>query len=443
MKKPLITFLTLSSILLTAPTTILAKSKRGTESGGGGDAIVQNGKLVMRDFVIDNEELLEIENNMSFLLQYPEVKEVIMKIGSQHPRFAASIIKELMKVKYLLTDKELSVLAPQSTSLSGINAEIQIAIRYEDDVIISKPAFDKLENKAFILIHEALHGLLDSNRGPAHHARIRKIVKYLENNLESIDFNEFDKLLKDNKFNEIQDRPYSRYVIETPFSFSSYSNALFDEETSLNLRCAQADSIAHNFPSKSGYQSFTVKYENSIDLPRLELTNQLTEFVGVDCKNFKAPFLENHPKYSLNLKYGVLYSLSVDVSSLKEKTATKEESILIESERRGLFAKKSITAESNWECNVNANKLSEYNALLSTGKRYLEFYKSFNKIKTNTPSEEKFLNIFKNFQENYEKKETLQDYVNYFLDNQEKFEQRLELLNDNHKKCQEAGFRKR
>lgn len=188
----LFTCLSISSLALAAKVI-------GAGSGGGGDAIMVDGKPVIRD-VLGQLELISVENNIDFIQKIPGFSVLMERIAKVNPFFATQIILDLTGVTFYLSEKDLPLLPYGQTTMSGnIEAEVQLASRTGNDVILA-PKFFKNEFTKFTLIHEALHGILENNFGPAHHQRIRNIVGYLYKNQSNLKKEDLEIILSKNNF---------------------------------------------------------------------------------------------------------------------------------------------------------------------------------------------------------------------------------------------------
>lgn len=201
-------FITLGLSVLLLSSSVFAKT--GAETGGGGDAVVINGKLVIRD-VIAQKSVSIIENNIEFLQSVKGFKTLIESIAKVNPEFASSIILDLSNVKFYLSASDLPLLPYTQTTMAGeVAADVQLASRTGDDVILA-PQFLENDYTNYTLIHESLHGLLKNNAGPAHHQRVRNIVKYLYANQGSLTAEGLNEVLKKNNYAEFGARK-DKYV---------------------------------------------------------------------------------------------------------------------------------------------------------------------------------------------------------------------------------------
>lgn len=193
----------LSALILTSTGALAAK--KGAETGGGGDAVIINGKAVLRDLVL-NDELTTVENNIEFLKSIKGFKVLIESIAKVNPDFAADIVIDLAKASIHLASTDLPLLNYGTTTMpGGIAADIQLADRTGDDIVIA-PKFFENEFSKYTLIHEALHGLLSNNAGPAHHQRIRNIVNYLYTNRAGLTATGLNEVLKKNNYSAFHTR---------------------------------------------------------------------------------------------------------------------------------------------------------------------------------------------------------------------------------------------
>lgn len=195
----------------------------GAESGGGGDAVVINGEAVLRDMVVSNR-ITKIKNNIEFMNSVPRFREMIAKIAEVRPYFATRVIAELDKVILYSSPDKLPVLPYSDTTIAGEAADVQLATRVNNEVILA-PEFFGHRQAEYILLHEALHGLLADNAGPIHHQRVRTIVKYIHDNLNNLDANLLNQILEENNFND------------TRVSLKGLHEFMWDENESASLKC--------------------------------------------------------------------------------------------------------------------------------------------------------------------------------------------------------------
>lgn len=176
----------------------IAGFTRGTETVGGGDAILINDEMVMRDFVA-RSTLTTVEDNGAFLRSVPDFNELILDISEVAPEIGYSILTDLMASTIYLSEGDLKILPSDQTSINGPQAQVQIALRHEEQIILG-PQFRNLKDKAYLMVHEALHGLLEDAEGPFHHGRVRSVIKYLKDNRDNYEANSFQKIFLKNKY---------------------------------------------------------------------------------------------------------------------------------------------------------------------------------------------------------------------------------------------------
>ena len=198
---------------LTLATSMMASlsSFAGGETSGGGDAVYIEDQLVLRDF-LESSSFKTILHNEEFLNSIPDLKNLIMDISKVHPELALEVVKDLMTVTFYQSSVPLPLLPASTTAFSGPKADVQLAIRTGNEIILH-PSIQKIKDASYVMIHEALHSLLNENEGPMHHHRVRAIVKYLKENRGSYDKEAFDILLQKNKFNY----KYRTYYSELEF----------------------------------------------------------------------------------------------------------------------------------------------------------------------------------------------------------------------------------
>lgn len=233
MKKTMLTLgLTLS---LMAP---MSFAGMGTETSGGGDAVYINNQMVIRDLL--SHDQLTMMVSIDFLNDVPEFKTLIGKISKANSAFAYKVIEDLMKARIYMSPRSIPVLPYEQTTIAGKSADVQLALRDKDDIIFA-PEFQDSTQKEYILIHEALHGILKDNTGAMHHQRVRNIVKYIYDNqdkLNSVDFTEF--LVKNNYSESAPiksgyENSKNRYYSESDYNY--FIKLSMDSEAEDGLRC--------------------------------------------------------------------------------------------------------------------------------------------------------------------------------------------------------------
>lgn len=172
-------------------------AKMGTETSGGGDAVMVKDQMVIRDLIVQDQ--VELLKNHKFIDSVPEFKPLIHLIAKVNPRFASAIIRDLSSAKMYMAPGVLPLLPYDLTTIAGKGADVQLAIRTKNEILFSQQFLDS-NQKEYVLIHEALHGILADNSGPLHHQRVRNIVKYIYDNKNNLDANEFQEFLNDNNF---------------------------------------------------------------------------------------------------------------------------------------------------------------------------------------------------------------------------------------------------
>jgi hypothetical protein len=241
-------------LALTLMSPLASYARMGAESGGGGDAVMVNGQLVMRD-MINTDQTVKIKDNLAFINKAPKFREMIHKIAKVNPEFATDIVNELLTVNIYTSPTSLPVLPYSVTTLSGKGAEVQLATRVNDDVIFA-PEFNTFSQKEDVLLHEALHGLLLENSGPFHHQRVRNIVKYIHQNLDNLDEDALSDILAENywRSSSLPDRVEGwKYIwnSENDYSLRCYMNARYDAGSVVkfeNLKCLGNGQIYFSSP---------------------------------------------------------------------------------------------------------------------------------------------------------------------------------------------------
>jgi hypothetical protein len=151
----------------------------GNDKGNGGDAVMINNEMVMRDFV-SGSNLTPISDTFAFVKSVPDLKSLIAEIAQANSRLALNIIYQLTKANFFNSRASLDILPSATTAIGGPRAEVQLAIRWDNDIVLA-PEFKDFKEKSYLLVHEALHGV-NYAAGALHHERVRTVVNYLKTN---------------------------------------------------------------------------------------------------------------------------------------------------------------------------------------------------------------------------------------------------------------------
>lgn len=206
----------------------------GNDKGNGGDAVMINNEMVMRDFVA-RSTLTQIPDSVAFVKSIPGLKNLILEISQVQPVLATQIVLSLVDARFYTTDLPLDILPKESTAVNGVAAEVQLAVRWNDEIILA-PEFKNFKQKDYLLVHEALHGVL-RDTGAMHHQRVRAIVKYLKDNRGHYKANELNALLKETSYRE--------YDLGLP-------QYIFDASLPVPLRCYVLSKAFYLFSIETG-----------------------------------------------------------------------------------------------------------------------------------------------------------------------------------------------
>lgn len=215
-------------ILVTLTTQLWAKESRmGGESGGGGDGIISEGELLLREFVNQGEPKI-ISNNQDFLNSIPDLPELVEEIGKVHPALAITLWNDLQSVRFIHLDTKLELLPKETTTLIGNTGEIQLAVRDGNNIYLSVDAL-YISDLSALLIHEALHSIIP-RKGALHHEGVRAINRYIKGNRGKLERKDLDNLL-------------AQYGA-TLNIFDEKFNSFFNSSLSDNRRCAIWNELA-------------------------------------------------------------------------------------------------------------------------------------------------------------------------------------------------------
>ncbi len=218
-----------------------AQARQGGESSGGGDGIYVEGRLVLRDF-LDNAQMLA--DNVAFLKSINGFENLLRDIAQVHPAFAAAIWKDLKYSKIFVLDDELTLLPKESTGVSKkVVPEEQIAIREGNNIIFSLPALARLgDQKPYLLLHEALHGLMASS-GALHHVKVRTLVSYIKNERATLKREALETLLQ--KLN-VRMMPYRSFLNVSAEDIFETGRVVMAGLGSFEARCAIVQDLVVN-----------------------------------------------------------------------------------------------------------------------------------------------------------------------------------------------------
>ncbi|MNK98981.1 hypothetical protein D3C87_1193610 [compost metagenome] len=155
----------------------------GNDKGNGGDAVMINNELVMRDFV-SRSNLALVPDSLAFVKSIPDLSALISEIGEVNSEFALSVLSELVHANFYNSSASLNVLPAATTAVGGPAALVQLAVRWDNDIVLA-PEFKTFKEKSYLLVHEALHGVntrRGGGGGALHHERVRSVVNYLKAN---------------------------------------------------------------------------------------------------------------------------------------------------------------------------------------------------------------------------------------------------------------------
>lgn len=294
-------FLTLGLVLsLLSPISSFAGM--GTETSGGGDAVYINNQMVIRDLLMHDQ--LEMKVNLDFLNEVPEFKVLMGKISQANPDFAYKVIKDLFNARIYMSPKSIPVLPYEQTTIAGKAADVQLALRDKNDIIFA-PEFEVSTQKEYILLHEALHGILTDNVGAMHHQRVRNIVKYVYDNQNKLNAEGFTEFLAKNN-----------YDISVPAIASSYTKVSGQDRFYSDFDYTKFIMFSLDFKTEDGLRCY---YSRA-------LPSMIRKFQGLECnddnfdfQNFYERKIPNISKLMKELK-----SLNTNPENINVFTLTKD-----------------------------------------------------------------------------------------------------------------------
>ena len=166
-----------------AATTLFSTSAFAGGGAHAGDGVLVDGQLKMRDFIETNKAnggATRVAHIRKYLEQLPGFMPLFKEIAAADPEFAFEIWMQLNDTRIWLIPAKLPLLPFADTTLTGPKPQVQIAIHYSNDIMISTTAMAQLpaSERPYELIHEALHGLIGGN-GPIHEMRVMYMTKWL------------------------------------------------------------------------------------------------------------------------------------------------------------------------------------------------------------------------------------------------------------------------
>lgn len=284
-------------LALTLMSPLASYAKVGGESGGGGDAVMVDGKVILRDLELGSQAT-KIQNNLEFMNSISGFRKLITKLAQVNTTFAFSVINELNTVTLYKSVSSLPLLPYSVTTISGKGATIQLATRINYEVILA-PEFFENSQQELIILHEALHGLLSENSGPLHHQRVRNIVRYIYENLDTLNTDSLNAVLAENYFYNQYAQTNDEKSYEDIEAAISYA---FDKDNHESLRCYMAQ---RNYKTE-----FLVDYLNLKCEKKLESEN-----------NYEVIERDQNLENFLNIRFSELvklrgYKYSLETSSL-------------------------------------------------------------------------------------------------------------------------------
>lgn len=193
---------------------------RFDDKDNGGDGYLnEEGKIILRDFdsgnfyeEYDRFEIVEKEESFRILL-----KDIFMA----SPTVGAAIWNAMEHLEFIFIEDTLPLLPTSQTTVGEKPAEVQIAIKNGEKIIISMKRFERTVDREFLLLHEVLHEVVDREEWIAmKHTKVRALVNYIYQNRNNLKEDELWKKLDDysatirldsDKLNEPLDKNISAY----------------------------------------------------------------------------------------------------------------------------------------------------------------------------------------------------------------------------------------
>ncbi len=323
-------------------------AKKGTETGGGGDAIKDGHSLVLRDFMsVEYDKLEKVDSKV--ILDTQGFKDILIEIGQAYPLIAQKIFQDLLNAKMYFYSGELEILAGSATTLgrNDVKAEVQLAIRKENEIVFAKNFQDVLDNEGqpaaqYLVLHEAIHGLLE-NTGPLHHAKVKAIVKFIKNNRGNLPRNTKGTPLE--------------YLGSPGYHFS----IAFSPNVSVPLKCYSLTNLDKN----------------------TENPEALAKYLGYECPELSSGYAE--------LFYAKAYAEEKELLNFEQVVEKLSSELKVYSERIGKIEKSKLMFSSCRKIKESLVFLEEVLQIIPEKLKVLDTY--YSKIPSNIPSSESRMTI--------------------------------------------------
>jgi hypothetical protein len=127
-----------------------------------------------------------VPNNKIYLESHPGFMALIRELSAVSPAFGMRVWQNLIETQIWLASGSLPLLPAAATGVTRQNAQVQVAIRLGQRIIISTRASDQLRSPfEYVLLHEALHGIVNT-QSAMDHERVRAFVRFVYENRGSI-----------------------------------------------------------------------------------------------------------------------------------------------------------------------------------------------------------------------------------------------------------------
>lgn len=390
---------TLSAFMITNTTLAFT----GNDKGNGGDGVMIGNELVMRDFV-SRANFTQVEDTITFLDSIPGFREYIFELARTNGKFAEQVLQNLLKTTIYLSDTDLELLSANQTAVGGLKAQVQLAIRWGNEILISPKFFSEefKDQRTYLMIHESLHGILDGE-GAIHHTRVRTIVNYLKTNRGNYNKQSLREMLDKNGVN-------------TYIKFEQYDGFIFDANPPPNMRCFV-------LMKDSGLNRYTV---------------ELQRYLGLSCSSdfveFRKKF-DDALKAEMDLSYlgdKEVYEILRDVAALKVRTNYYEIKLV----KTGIF-EKDLKYRQQDTCSDNRYEYKKLVELQKEAELYTRFFQSLDKYfsRTDVSAKEKLVVLdhveTSMFRGTYRASEVRANFEKYKIDLADSFK----ILKKNESKC--------
>jgi hypothetical protein len=166
--------------------SVISQQVHFDDKDNGGDGFLnEEGQIILRDFVSGN--YYEEYNRFEILELEESFKQLMKDIFRASPTIGASIWHAMEDLTFIFIEDSLPLLPTGHTTLGERSADVQIAIKKDDKIIISLKRFERTKDREYLLLHEVLHNLVVEKDWPAmKHTKVRALTHYIKQNRSNL-----------------------------------------------------------------------------------------------------------------------------------------------------------------------------------------------------------------------------------------------------------------